>query len=384
MISENAKILNEVNQVLLSIIEGKMSSALELCDNLEPTSDNGNVIDEIIINIRTVIQQYIQGAEFLNTIANGNLDVSPPDDPLRQNYLIAQCKQLHSNLRHLTWQTQQIAKGDLKQKVSFLGELSISFNNMIEALREKKQLETKLAAQNEELQQLNATKDKFFSIIGHDLKGPFNAIVGYSHLLVEQVSEKDYEGIEEYAGIILKSSERAMDLLTNLIVWSRSQTGRMEFNPQKLDMISIIGDVVALLSDTARQKGIILTQKTDPVILMYADSAMMATVLRNLVSNAIKFTNSGGEIVISAAAKHNKLTVSVADSGIGISTDRLEKLFRIDESYSTPGTNNEQGTGLGLILCKDFIEKHTGTIWVESDKGKGSTFYFTTPCNTEF
>ncbi len=377
MDSENAKILNEVNQVLLNIIEGKMSSALELCDNFKPTSDYGDEVSEIIINIRTIVEQYLQGADFLNAIANGNLEVNPPVDPLRQNYLITQFKQLHSNLRHLTWQTQQIAKGDLRQKVSFLGELSIAFNKMIEALREKKQLEETLALQNIELKHLNATKDKFFSIIGHDLKSPFNAIVGYSNLLVEQVRENDRDGIEEYAEIILKSSQRAMDLLTNLMDWARSQTGRIAFKPENLDICALIGDVVALLSDTARQKGIVLSRKLDPDIFVYADRAMMATVLRNLMSNAIKFTYPGGVIVVSAESNQDNLTVSVADSGIGLSKKRIDQLFRIEESYSTTGTNKETGTGLGLILCKEFVEKHGGRIWAESIEGKGSTFHFT-------
>ena len=377
MDSENAKILNEVNQVLLNIIEGKMSSALELCDNFKPTSDYGDEVSEIIINIRTIVEQYLQGADFLNAIANGNLEVNPPVDPLRQNYLITQFKQLHSNLRHLTWQTQQIAKGDLRQKVSFLGELSIAFNKMIEALREKKQLEETLALQNIELKHLNATKDKFFSIIGHDLKSPFNAIVGYSNLLVEQVRENDRDGIEEYAEIILKSSQRAMDLLTNLMDWARSQTGRIAFKPENLDICALIGDVVALLSDTARQKGIVLSRKLDPDIFVYADRAMMATVLRNLMSNAIKFTYPGGVIVVSAESNQDNLTVSVADSGIGLSKKRIDQLFRIEESYSTSGTNKETGTGLGLILCKEFVEKHGGRIWAESIEGKGSTFHFT-------
>jgi signal transduction histidine kinase len=355
MDSENAKILNEVNQVLLNVIEGKMSSALELCDNFKPTSDYGDEVSEIIINIRTIVEQYLQGADFLNAIANGNLEVNPPVDPLRQNYLITQFKQLHSNLRHLTWQTQQIAKGDLRQKVSFLGELSIAFNKMIEALREKKQLEETLALQNIELKHLNATKDKFFSIIGHDLKSPFNAIVGYSNLLVEQVRENDRDGIEEYAEIILKSSQRAMDLLTNLMDWARSQTGRIAFKPENLDICALIGDVVALLSDTARQKGIVLSRKLDPDIFVYADRAMMATVLRNLMSNAIKFTYPGGVIVVSAESNQDNLTVSVADSGIGLSKKRIDQLFRIEESYSTTGTNKETGTGLGLILCKEFV-----------------------------
>lgn len=232
---------------------------------------------------------------------------------------------------------------------------------------------------NKELNHLNAEKDKFFSIIAHDLKSPFNAIIGFSDLLVAQVDKNNLEKIKEFAGIIQQSSQRAMGLLMNLMEWSQSQTGRMKFSPVNFELVELINEAVLLLNDSALQKSITIRKDLPASMLFYADKAMLSTIFRNLITNAIKFTKSGGNIVISASENKNELTISIKDSGVGISKNRIEKLFRIDESYSTTGTNNEKGTGLGLILCKEFVEKHQGKIWAESEEGIGSTFYFTIP-----
>ena len=170
-----------------------------------------------------------------------------------------------------------------------------------------------------------------------------------------------------------------MDLLLNLLEWSRCQSGRMEFNPEYFEIISLIKDVIKLLNDSAQQKSITIFEKLPHNVPVYADKAMISTILRNLISNAIKFTNLGGKVVISAKQKQNDLIVTISDDGIGIKKDAIKKLFHIEESFSTIGTLNEKGTGLGLILCKEFIEKHNGVVWVESEVGKGSVFHFTLP-----
>lgn len=231
------------------------------------------------------------------------------------------------------------------------------------------------------LRELNATKDKFFSIIAHDLKSPFNNIVGFSDLLLTQIQEKDFEGIEKYAGIINTSAQRVMDLLMNLLEWSRSQTGRMEFNPEYIEIYELVNSVVELLEETARQKSIRILKNLPRKTVAFADFSMISTILRNLISNAIKFTNPGGLIEISVQPSDNELMVCVADNGVGIKKEIIRKLFRIEESLSTAGTRNERGTGLGLILCKEFIEKHGGRIWAESEPGKGSKFFFSIPEN---
>jgi len=249
----------------------------------------------------------------------------------------------------------------------------------IRDITERRIADEALKKSEEALQKLNATKDKFFSIIAHDLKSPFNSIMGFSELLVEQVKNKDYNGIEKFAGIILNSSQRAVDLLMNLMEWSRSQTGRMEFIPEYFELVDFMGEILFMFDDIAGQKSIIIKKNLPSKIPVFADKAMINTVIRNLVSNAIKFTKTGGEIIITATEKQNEILVSVKDNGVGIPHSAVDKLFRIDENYTTSGTNNEQGTGLGLILCKEFIEKHGGKIWVESEEGKGSMFSFIIP-----
>lgn len=234
--------------------------------------------------------------------------------------------------------------------------------------------------QNEvKLRDLNAQKDKFFSIIAHDLKNPFNSILGLSQLLIEQINEKDYEGIEEYAGYIKQSTQKAMNLLINLLDWSRSQTGRMAFNPEKFDLVELIEENRLLFDGNANQKSITLTNHSSNNLFVYADRQMVSTIIRNLVSNAIKFTKEGKEIVVTAEKNGTNILVSIKDEGVGITPERIDKLFQIDSNDSTPDTNNEMGTGLGLILCKEFVNKHGGDIWVESEPNIGSTFYFTLP-----
>ena len=249
-------------------------------------------------------------------------------------------------------------------------------------LKEKSMLENTLNELNKTnllLQQVNATKDKFFSIIAHDLKSPFNAIVGFSNLLVEQIENNNMEGIDEYANIILNSSNKAVNLLMNLTEWSRAQTGRIEFSPENLEIEPFVGETTLLFDEIASNKSIIIKKHLPENISVFADKAMISTVFRNLISNAIKFTMPGGEILVSAIENQSEIIFSVSDNGNGISKINIERLFQIDKSYSTTGTNNETVTGLGLILCKEFVEKHQGRIWVESEEGKGSIFYFSLP-----
>lgn len=243
----------------------------------------------------------------------------------------------------------------------------------------RKNAEDALAESEARLRKLNATKDKFFSIISHDLRSPFNSIMGYSHVLERQIQQNDYEGIATYAGIIKRSSQRVLSLLTNLMEWSRSQTGRMEFNPEYVEIVELIREATELLNDSALQKSITIFRELPHNAPVFADKEMIGTILRNLISNAIKYTHPGGTIVVSTEQKPDECLVSVRDNGIGIKKDDIEKLFRIDVSHTTKGTKNEAGTGLALILCKEFIDKHGGKIWAESEEGKGSTFCFTIP-----
>ena len=242
-----------------------------------------------------------------------------------------------------------------------------------------KRAEEALKESESRLRELNATKDKFFSIIAHDLKSPFNNILGFSDILVGQIHEKDYESIKEYARIIQNSSQRAFSLLVNLLEWSRSQIGLIKFSPEYIEIGLLINQVAQLLIESAQLKSIEMFIELPSKVICFGDKEMISTILRNLISNALKFTNPGGRIVISAERSPDEILFSVSDNGVGMKKEAMWKLFRIDASSSAKGTSGEKGTGLGLILCKEFVEKHGGKIWAESEYGKGSTFSFTVP-----
>lgn len=250
---------------------------------------------------------------------------------------------------------------------------------IVSDITERKEMELALKERENRLHELNATKDKFFSIIAHDLKTPYNSILGFSEMLIEKTKNKDYDEIEAYATIIQKSAWRAMNLLTNLFVWTKLQTGRMEFRPKEIDIVSLINDATGLLMETALQKSINIYLFIPDSFLIVIDEYMISTVLRNLISNAIKFTNPNGKITISAIPKDCELEISVLDNGIGINQNKIKRLFNIDKNISSLGTNGEEGSGLGLTLCQEFVTKHGGSIRVESEPGKGSNFIFTLP-----
>jgi signal transduction histidine kinase len=233
--------------------------------------------------------------------------------------------------------------------------------------------------QRKELEHVNATKDKFFSIIAHDLKNPFASLIGASDLLVESTEELSKEQIKTFSGIINKSARQAYRLLENLLTWSRMQTGSIAWNPKEIDLWDLVNEVVILYTGSAENKDIEIKASIDEDLKIIADPNMINTVVRNLVSNAIKFTSRGGEISVSSHFMEKYVEIWVSDSGIGIDSEDQKKLFRIDEQVTNNGTENETGTGLGLLLCKEFVQKHKGKIWVESSLGKGSVFKFSLP-----
>jgi PAS domain S-box-containing protein len=231
----------------------------------------------------------------------------------------------------------------------------------------------------DELHQLNITKDKFFSIIAHDLKNPFITILGFSELLLSDFKDLTDEEKLFYIEEMKKSADVSHSLLQNLLQWSRSQTGRIVFQPQSIQLDTIIIQNIELIMPSANKKEIKIDYTPDKTKIVFADQDMLNTILRNLLSNAIKFTNRNGIVKILAADCEEYICISVIDSGIGMTEEERNKLFRLDISYTTNGTEMEIGTGLGLVLCKEFIEKNGGKISVESTPGKGSVFNFTLP-----
>jgi signal transduction histidine kinase len=378
MINEEVKLPDILNKIFINLGEGKMDIAVELLNKVEFIGQDDTV--ELVKTLKGFIGQYSESALFLNAIANGNLDVSPPKDPLHKNYVITQFKQLHSDLLHLTWQTKQIAKGDLKQKVSFLGEFSVGFNKMIEALREKELLEVKLKTQFAELQKVNSEKDKFFSIIAHDLRSPFNGFLGLTQLMAEQLPTMTMEDIHLIAVSMQNSATNLFRLLENLLEWSRMEQGMIPFKPEEIQLRESADKSIAIVLENAHAKDIEIEISIASGIVVYADSNILQTIIRNIVSNAVKFTPKGGKIKVNAFTNgENRVQVSITDSGIGMKPDMLANLFKLDVPTGRPGTEGEASTGLGLILCKEFVEKHGCKLWAESEVGKGSTFSFTVP-----
>jgi PAS domain S-box-containing protein len=260
-------------------------------------------------------------------------------------------------------------------------------NQLLEERQEEIQQQSEeLAAQTEnlrqaniELERLNKTKDKFFSIIAHDLKNPFHAIIGFSELLRKDFHHMDDDQKIGLLELINISSESAFSLLENLLQWARTQTDKIKFSPENIDIHNIVESTIDLHRISAEKKKIEIKSHVKENYLAFADRNMVTTVIRNLVSNAIKFTESKGKIEISCNRNEKYIEVTISDNGIGINKENLDSLFRIDSYYSTSGTLGETGTGLGLIICKEFVEKNGGTIKVVSDEGKGSAFTFTLP-----
>ena len=240
-------------------------------------------------------------------------------------------------------------------------------------------LEQQVKERTAELEQANASKDKFFSIIAHDLRVPFTGLLGMTEIFSENLANFTQEEIKEGLDSLQHTAQTVYTLLENLLTWSRLQRGIIEYFPQDIFLEEIAQYNVSLFSSNAEQKQIALTQVISPDIQAYADQNMINTALRNLISNAIKFTDKGGSITVSATEDEEVVEVTVSDTGTGIKAEDLEKLFRIDVKYSHIGTSGEQGSGLGLILCKELVEKNGGNIWVESEVGKGTTFRFTIP-----
>lgn len=261
----------------------------------------------------------------------------------------------------------------LEQKVH-LRTLQIEEQNT--QIMEKNEELSKL---NSALTELNATRDKFFSIIAHDLRNPFNTILGLCEMLLGNMDKSEPEKIRKSVSDIRDTSKHTFDLLQNLLIWARSQTGALDFQPIQFDLSERIFENIDIVKSQAEKKNIELTNTLSDPIMVTGDTRMIDTVLRNLLTNAIKFTRQQGLITVSAQEKEGHVEVMVTDTGTGIAPENIQRIFLLDNKYTRKGTEKEGGSGLGLILCREFVEKHGGTIGVESEPGKGSTFIFTIP-----
>lgn len=232
----------------------------------------------------------------------------------------------------------------------------------------------KLIASEQKLREANDAKDRFFSIISHDLRNPFITLDSFLKMLSEDYDQFSEDEKKDYLNILHKTSQRTLTLLDNLLTWSRSQRGVLKINKERQNLKKISEEAISPLLNTADKKEIKLYVPLDEHIYLTVDRFMLETVLRNLISNAIKFTESGGTITLSAEQDDDSTRIRISDTGVGMDQKTVSELFRLDVSHTSLGTSNEEGTGLGLILCKEFVEKNDGTISVESEKGKGTTF----------
>lgn len=226
-----------------------------------------------------------------------------------------------------------------------------------------------------ELKMTNKTKDKFFSVLAHDLKNPFQSIIGFSELLKTQSETDDYTNIKHYSNIIYETGKKTFSLLENLLNWARFQRGMIKYNPEMYPLYDVVDECVKLITENAQSKNIKVKNEIDRNLKVYIDTFLVSTILRNLLSNALKFTKRGGLIRIKAENKaDNTMDICVIDNGIGIKSDKLEKIFKLSGSSSQKGTEDEAGTGLGLLVCKEFAKKNKGDLTVRSEVNVGSTF----------
>jgi len=347
-------------------LEGKTIS-----DFLEASNDNeyeNNSAIETVI--KTGKQIRIKEDYFFNKEGK-KLPVAYVAAPIKRNGTVVGCVTAFHDIteqKKVNEETQRYVK-ELKFNKELMRQNAVESGRMNEMLSESE----------DRLKELNASKDKFFSIISHDLRSPFTSITGFSEVMMEDIDTLSKEDIKDFATSIHRTSKNVHNLLENLLHWSRIQTGRIEFNPNMVSLNEQADEIIALYQVNAARKRISLINNLDEDYFIKADKFMLDTIIRNLVSNSIKFTKQGGEISINATKldKENKIEISIEDTGIGMSKDIQEKLFKIEEHVTTRGTDKEKGTGIGLILCKEFVEKHKGNIWVESEIDAGSKFKFT-------
>jgi signal transduction histidine kinase/response regulator of citrate/malate metabolism len=328
-----------------------------------------------IENITGMRNMYLIG--FLqNDIYYGGILIFSPVAIENDNISIIEnlCSQASLGIYRRVIQRNLIASESRYQKLA--GELE---EKVRERTSELENANKQLRQSEAQLMELNATKDKFFNIVAHDLKNPFTSLLGATELLFNNIENMDRTKIRRLAQILNDSAKSGYSILLNLLDWSRSQTGTIKINLQKLSIGSIIEENIADVHLNSIDKEISITAEIIDDIQVIADKNMINTIVRNLISNAIKFTQRGGKVMISCRLKGKEVQVSVKDNGIGISKENIGKLFRIDSKFSRPGTDKETGTGLGLKLSREFVEKLGGRIWVESAENAGSEFIFTIP-----
>ena len=257
----------------------------------------------------------------------------------------------------------------------------IGFVKVVRDMTERKKFEEALKAHTKNLESLNIHKEKIVSVLSHDLRSPLNSIIGTSEALISGFDKMENVEVKKMLYIINKSSKKLLNMLNNLLDWAKTKYASETFTPENIKLADLVRKVFDILKENAAMKEINLYNKIEENVFVFADEKMVLSILQNLISNAIKFTQQGGEITATAKRKEDEIIVKIKDTGIGMSKEIQEKVLTSEAESLSKGTNNEKGTGMGLLLVKEFLEKIGGRIWVESEKGKGSSFYFTLPLN---
>ena len=381
--------INDHNKELIKLIgDGKLHELKEGFKEILPTKISQESIKQLELTIgRQLIytigfakNKYLYGGAIIFTPVHiGDDDIKIIETIGNQATLTIYRRFIEKNLRlsELRFKELNIA---LEQKIKERTEDLESANlRLMRELRERNLAEEALKKSEAKLIELNATKDKFFNIVAHDLKNPFTSLLGSTELLYENIHKMDTQTIIKLSRILNESAKSGYSILLNLLDWSRSQTGQIKFNPEKINLKDLVEENFADIYLFSTSKAININTDIKEDIFILADKNMLNTVLRNLLSNAVKFTHRNGSVHVSAKISENEVIISIEDTGTGISKENISKLFRLDSKYSVPGTDKETGTGLGLKLCKEFIEKMNGSIYVNSTENKGSEFVFSIP-----
>ena len=357
-------------------------------DNPENLQVLGNILAEknLSVSFATSGQEAIEAAEFeppdmiLLDISMPGMDGYEVCRKLKQSE-----KTIHIPVIFLTAKagSEHVIKGFEAGAVDYVTKPFNSyelFSRVMTHLQLKRSQDI-IRNQNQRLKEINATKNRFFSILAHDLKSPFSTLITVTDYYKKNAQLIDENEIRKFLDHIYEVSMNTYHLLENLLDWSRSQAGILEVQPVSFSLESVIKKNSYLISTRAKEKDINVLYECAEDILVYADPDMISTVIRNLLGNAVKFTPRGGKVRLTCRTENNRVIVSIEDNGTGINKQDVHKLFMIDHHLSKPGTENEKGSGLGLILCHEFVEKNKGEIFVESMKGKGSKFTFTIPAS---
>ncbi len=396
------KVKNQINilKSKIELIDGDGKESIKLLDNYyDKFVEFANAYDKMQVNYYMMQQSEVKIDKILAKLLSEKEEQANLSQKIVAPFMIFSiilgliltifyARNITQPVKDLQNATLQVADGNLKVKLSIktadeFSKLGDFFNQMVSKIEQNKNVivgqNEKLTEINKELEILNATKDKLFSIIAHDLKNPLAAFKQAMEVITMEYSSFSEEERMELLIEINKSSKHLYETLENLLQWSLSQRGKILFNPIEFELNSVADSVASFLQQQAKTKDISIQSNVPHRLFVYADINMVTTVIRNLISNAIKFTGSFGRIAVNAHCSNDEVIVSVTDTGIGISPDKIAKIFSIESQLTTPGTNNEKGTGLGLLICKEFVEKNGGKIWVESIPNIGTSFYFSLP-----